>query len=173
MDPIQALESLDDAQRTRVAQWVVLNQSICRSLGIDWEDWVTRYLSQAAQNAGDYSFLRPGGGSTRLQAAGASDYLKKYIAPTAKPGPRFGELMKRWMEHFIAGHPPDPAKVPPSDVRVFQRRWPAEKRLQRLQQSQLRAITVLSDGDDLVLRAGDEEVVRMDRQTVRTSFTDP
>ena len=54
---LEAYETLDEGQKSRVQKWLHLNKFIARTLRLDWETWVDDYLKPAMAQPLDYGFM--------------------------------------------------------------------------------------------------------------------
>ena len=172
MDPVQALDALDDDQKRRLAEWVALNQAVCESLGIDWEDWVVRYIGEAAKRGGDYGFLQATGTADVLRSAGLADYAVKQARTSVKPHGNLSTGLQDAVSAFLSGGQIEETKLAPSDVAALQRKLPAYKALVRLPRPKFRSVVVRTDGGELVIRSADDELVRLGQDEVARALTD-
>ena len=169
---LEAYQKLPVEAQDRVQRWLHLNQFIARTLRIDWEKWVADYLQPTFENPLDYSFMQiclpgfVGGLGMEGQGASYSNAVDPATAQVARVPLRaknnLGRLSPEAQDKLAAllESGGDPIPLSPADVAKLQNILPGEKPLAKLDRKDFRKVVVARDAEEVVLKAGDKELVR-------------
>lgn len=169
---LEAYEKLPTEAQDRVQRWLHLNQFIARTLRIDWDKWVSDYLQPTFQSPLDYTFMEAclpgfvGGLGMEGQGVSYSAAVDPATAQVARVPLRaknnLGRLSPEAQDKLAAllEQGGDPLPLTPADVAQLQKILPGEKALAKLDRKDFRKVVVKRDADDVVLVAGDRELVR-------------
>jgi hypothetical protein len=169
---LEAYEKLPTEAQDRVQRWLHLNHFIARTLRIDWQKWVDDYLTPTFQAPLDYSFMRDclpdfvGGLGMEGQGASYSAAVDPATAQVSRVPLRaknnLGRLSPELQDRMalLLEKDGEPMTLTPADVAQLQKILPGEKPLAKLDRKDFRKVSVCRDGDEIVIAAGDKELVR-------------
>ncbi|MEQ8276439.1 MAG: hypothetical protein RMA76_16210 [Deltaproteobacteria bacterium] len=170
---LESYRQLSPDQQERVQAWLHLNKFICRTLRIDWENWVDDYLNPAMEHPLDYSFMLlclPEFSGLKMDGAGVT-FSKDVDPATAQVARvplraknnlgRLSEQLQDGIAQLLEDAGAADVKVGPADVAKLQKILPREKALAKLKRKDFRAVVLVRDDQDVVARVREDELFRM------------